>query len=890
MSRKPGVMYILMIGVLLAVIKISQAEPMGTACTYQGRLQDGDSPADGEYDLEFKLYTDPVSGYQVGVTVNKENEPVSAGLFTVQLDLAGSDPNAINGEARWLQIGVRPGDSSNAFTTLNPRQELTPTIYSIYAANTDGLFISSKANTFVGSPTGNTTTIGHGNSAVGFLALNSNTTGGGNSAMGSGALSSNTEGNYNAAMGSNALLSNINGSYNSAMGIFALLSNIDGNCNSAMGSFSLYDNTTGDYNSAMGNEALYSNTSGYNNSAMGYRALYLNTIGGQNTAIGNNALRSNTEGDYNTAFGSFSLYDNTIGEYNSAIGTSALSNNETGNYNTALGNRAGFRAQGSGNVFLGYRAGYNEIGSDRLYIANSEIDPPLIYGEFDTGKIGIGTNTPSSALTVAGTVTASAFIGDGSGLTGISGDGLGAHRATQNIDLNGNYLSGDGDDEGIYINDSGYVGIGKNNPSDDLDVDGNINASGIYKIGGQTILSRNNSNVNVGENAGTISSTGADFNTAVGDGSLNGLTTGDSNTAVGRLALNSNNSGTSNSAVGSDALSHNTTGNYNAAMGRYSLRFNTIGGRNSALGYGSLNYNTEADYNTAMGFFALYRNTIGQYNTAVGAYANDNNQQGSNNTIIGYMAGRGEGYHNKSGNIFLGYQAGYHETEDNKLYIENSSSSSPLIYGEFDNNILTINGSVGIGTTNPSTDFDVLGTIASDGLIVYSSVGIGIENPGAALDVQGNIRISDSSGNPVVEIGEGLDYAEGFDVSTEHKINPGAVLIIDSDNPGKLALSNKAYDRRVAGIVAGANGLGSGVRLGSGEFDHDVALAGRVYCNVDATENGIEPGDLLTTSMKPGYAMKVNDYTRAQGAILGKAMESLEKGHKGQILVLVTLQ
>ena len=78
--------------------------------------------------------------------------------------------------------------------------------------------------------------------------------------------------------------------------------------------------------------------------------------------------------------------------------------------------------------------------------------------------------------------------------------------------------------------------------------------------------------------------------------------------------------------------------------------------------------------------------------------------------------------------------------------------------------------------------------------------------------------------------------------------------------------------------------------LGAGQFDYDVALAGRVYCNVDTTQAGVEAGDLLTTSATPGYAMKSTDYARAQGAILGKAMESLEKGQKGQILVLVTLQ
>ena len=139
-------------------------------------------------------------------------------------------------------------------------------------------------------------------------------------------------------------------------------------------------------------------------------------------------------------------------------------------------------------------------------------------------------------------------------------------------------------------------------------------------------------------------------------------------------------------------------------------------------------------------------------------------------------------------------------------------------------------------------------------------------------------------------MGEGLDYAEGFNVSDTSEIDPGSVLIIDADNPGKLRLSDKPYDIKVAGIVAGAKRQGSAVRVGVDEFDCDVALAGRVYCNVDTTEAPIEAGDLLTTSSTPGYAMKVTEYARARGAILGKAMQKLEKGNKGQILVLVTLQ
>ncbi len=162
---------------------------------------------------------------------------------------------------------------------------------------------------------------------------------------------------------------------------------------------------------------------------------------------------------------------------------------------------------------------------------------------------------------------------------------------------------------------------------------------------------------------------------------------------------------------------------------------------------------------------------------------------------------------------------------------------------------------------------------------------------GYAADFRGVVRIRDrSSGDTVMELGSGLDYAEGFDVSEKIEIVPGTVLIIDPENPGKLKVCSTAYDTKVAGIVAGAQGLGSGVRLGASRFDNDVALAGRVYCNVDASRSAVKTGDLLTTADLPGYAMKADDYRRAQGAILGKAMEDMEKGRKGQILVLVTLQ
>jgi hypothetical protein len=71
---------------------------------------------------------------------------------------------------------------------------------------------------------------------------------------------------------------------------------------------------------------------------------------------------------------------------------------------------------------------------------------------------------------------------------------------------------------------------------------------------------------------------------------------------------------------------------------------------------------------------------------------------------------------------------------------------------------------------------------------------------------------------------------------------------------------------------------------------HPVALTGRVYCLVDASSDAIEAGDMLTTSSLPGHAKKATDQARSHGAIIGKAMTTLNKGEKGLVLVLVNLQ
>jgi hypothetical protein len=144
----------------------------------------------------------------------------------------------------------------------------------------------------------------------------------------------------------------------------------------------------------------------------------------------------------------------------------------------------------------------------------------------------------------------------------------------------------------------------------------------------------------------------------------------------------------------------------------------------------------------------------------------------------------------------------------------------------------------------------------------------------------------------ILQITGGGDVAESFAVEEGTPIEPGTVMVIDDQSPGKLKISEHAYDRKVAGVVSGAGRLPAGLSLArdlGNPHDPQVALAGRVYCKAEAFSAPIEPGCLMTTSHLPGHAMKAADLRASQGAILGKSMSSLPAG-TGLVLMLVNLQ
>ncbi len=101
---------------------------IGTNFLYQGRLIDNGMPANGTYDFRFRLYDAASGGNQIGSSVYRNNIPVHNGLFNVTLDFGSA---AFRGEARWLQVEVRPGTSTGSYTVLTPRQPILAVPYAL---------------------------------------------------------------------------------------------------------------------------------------------------------------------------------------------------------------------------------------------------------------------------------------------------------------------------------------------------------------------------------------------------------------------------------------------------------------------------------------------------------------------------------------------------------------------------------------------------------------------------------------------------------------------------------------------------------------------------------------------------------------------------------------
>jgi hypothetical protein len=202
-----------------------------------------------------------------------------------------------------------------------------------------------------------------------------------------------------------------------------------------------------------------------------------------------------------------------------------------------------------------------------------------------------------------------------------------------------------------------------------------------------------------GRFAGYSTTTG-DYNTFMGYDAGYTNSTGQGNTFMGDFAGRYNTTASCNTFIGQIAGTNNTTGYDNTFIGRGAGFTNTIGYSNTFIGREAGYKNDEGIWNTFVGDSAGYKNDGGYANTYVGYQAGQNTVWGEGNVFIGASAGK----KNVSGiaNVFIGASAGYNELGSDKLYIENSTTDSPLIWGDFWDDILTVHGQLAIGTKSPA--------------------------------------------------------------------------------------------------------------------------------------------------------------------------------------------
>lgn len=490
----------------------------------------------------------------------------------------------------------------------------------------------------------------------------------------------------NLFIGEKAGIGNISGSNNTFLGYKSGTSVFDGSNNLFVGYLSGTANSNGSSNVFAGAQSGQANTTGSGNLFLGGLSGFSHVSGQENSLIGYAVGFALINGSHNFFGGSYAGYDNESGIANVFIGhragsqgvavdSSVLVGCEAGfaamsGRNVMLGTRSGKNTTGGGNVFLGFEAGHDEAGSNKLYIENSSSSTPLLYGDFDAdyvlinGRLGIGTSQPVEALEVAGAIRLSANTGSQPGTIRWTGSHFEGYDGSRWDTLDFQYFAylrdGDGDTR---------LSLEKNSDEDTL----RLFIRGIerFKTGGSAFEPLG-SNVFFGQRSGKS-------------------TTGSDNTFLGFEAGRENTTGSRNYFAGSGAGKYNTTGTRNVFLGYKAGSENSGGAYNVFVGYQSGFQNVSSTSNVFVGYNAGYDHASGDSSVFIGHYAGFQSQ-GKANVYLGSGAGKNNVV--GSGNVFLGHNAGADASQSNRLYVHNSADESPLLYGEFDNRQLEINGSL----------------------------------------------------------------------------------------------------------------------------------------------------------------------------------------------------
>ena len=510
--------------------------------------------------------------------------------------------------------------------------------------------------------------------------------------------------------------------------------------------------------------------------------------------------------------------------------------------------------------------GTNDSTSPFLGLSAADQAAPFIFSHggaarltiTSTGQVGIGVPSPTAALDVKGDVRLSSgalYFSDGTWLSSASGAGGGGSGVAA-------IAAGDPSititkpstttliavsDQGITSNKLGDGVVTTQKLADASITAAKFAPGALAGLG----LVTTGANVFVGQQSTLVTDS---LNYAVS--AVNKSTTGNIGGVYGETA--------SSGGIGIKARATSTTGN---SVALYALTDAPTGSGVLSIANSSTGYN--------YGVYGQSRSTIG-----TGVRGETFSTSGTNFGVFGQTAAG-----NYSAGVY-GYAA--------------STAASTLHYGVYGK----AEGINGIGVLGYAPNQTLGGSGMPIGVVgsTESTRGAGGQfinsatsgNVIVAQNGKGNVWRVDNLGNEyvngIVHAG-GADFAESIQPSpSEHRYEPGDILAIATSNDRQVELSSEAYSTRVIGVFATKPGvLASRHGLDNDATEIPVAMIGIVPAKASAENGPILRGDLLVSAATPGYLMLGSDRQRLAGAVVGKAMQSLESG-SGVIEIAVTLQ
>jgi hypothetical protein len=450
----------------------------------------------------------------------------------------------------------------------------------------------------------------------------------------------------------------------------------------------------------------------------------------------------------------------------------------------------------------------------------------------------------------------------------------------------------------IYKNNSGFVGIGTTTPSTLFHVRRGSGAGGVLPFGTA---------------AATIENSG--------DVALS-LLSPNANTSSIHFGLNSNNF--------AGAISFNSSFvpkgfDFRTRAGVANMVLDSLGN----VGIGDLTPSTRLDVTSPSNFVSRFNGPDLMY---VGFYENDI-QRGYTGSYSGAAADFdiGTSTNNAAGKLNLTVQAvpkfsiasdgtsqviGLNLFELGAGVFGKEANAGKIGYNAFGKSALTFTGA-GTTTTNRAVYFYAEGGNSTSGPIYAENPSTGqrtiamrptesgvdgasvwLYNAAGQVTIELDADFGDGDGRIItreLQINGGSDLAEHFSINKNNstEVKPGMLVSIDEKNEGKLKITDAANDKKIVGIISGANGIKAGMLMSQqgtiADGEYPVALAGRVYVLTNNEGGEINAGDFLTSSSVKGVAKKVTNFADTQGAIIGKAMGKAND-KTGYVLVLVNLQ